>query len=218
MGESKWKQQELPYLTFVFTPKWTIITMTIISLLCLPLGIYFFIDNSKLSEFSFDYTQCLNAPNFETSSIDSNVQWIYSNTTNNCTIRFPITKTLQKVRFYIRLTNFYQNHRLYINSLNAGQLQGKVLQVSELRSDASKTSCSWLTFANCSKASGTFWSEGNGLSYQANNPDCMPPDAERDDLIKNAAEDAQYYPCGLVANSFFSGNLKFIHLKMKYRT
>lgn len=199
-------------MTFVFTPKWTIITMTIISLICLPLGIYFFIDNSKISEFSFDYTQCLNAKTFVASPSNQDVQWVYSNTTNNCTIRFPITKTLQKVRFYIRLSNFYQNHRLYINSLNAAQLSGSVMEISQLQSDSSKTSCSWLTYANCSKASKTFWSEGNGMSYAANNPDCMPPNEERDDVIKNAEENAQYYPCGLVANSFFSGNIKFIHV------
>jgi hypothetical protein len=179
--------------------------MTIISLVCLPLGIYFFINNSKLTEFKVDYTQCVNAPTFQASPLDSSVQWVYSNTTKNCTIRFPITNKLTKVRFYIRISNFYQNHRLYLTSLNAAQLQGQVVQVSELNSDSGKTSCAWTSFANCNRSSKLSWKTGNGLTFAENNPDCMPPEAERDAVIRNAADDAQYYPCGLVANSFFSG-------------
>jgi hypothetical protein len=179
--------------------------MVAISLLCLPLGIYFFVDNSRLTEFSFDYSQCINADTWTTSPLDSSVKWIYSNASRNCTIRFPINSKLSKVRFYIKLTNFFQNHRLYIASLNAPQLQGRIIQTSDLDSASAKTSCSWLAYANCDQAAKFKWDEGNGLTYAQNNPDCFPDAANRDEVIKNAALDAQYYPCGLVENSFFSG-------------
>ena len=206
MGKSNdWKQQHLPYLTFLLTPKWTIITMSIISLICLPLGIYFFIDNSRLSEFIVDYSNCVNSESWQNSSSNPDIQWKYFNSTKNCTIRFPITEKLQNVHLYIRLSNFYQNHRLYVTSLNAPQLQGTVMQASDLDSASSKTSCSWLTYANCETASKFTWSEGNGMTFAENNPDCMPQVGDRDAVIKNAASDAQYYPCGLVANSFFTG-------------
>jgi hypothetical protein len=55
------------------------------------------------------------------------------------------------------------------------------------------------------------------MSYAANNPDCMPPAANRSSIIQNANVQAQYYPCGLAANSMFSGILlRFKQSKMKF--
>lgn len=60
---------------------------------------------------------------------------------------------------YYKLTNYYQNNRLYAKSYSAEQLKGKALALAELA-----TSCD--------------------------------PLAGKDDM--------PYYPCGLIANSFFS--------------
>ena len=53
--------------------------------------------------------------------------------------------------------------------------------------------------ANCDTAS-KFKSE-NGISYDKDNEDCR---GTRGPLITAANVDAQYYPCGLIANSMFS--------------
>lgn len=48
---------------------------------------------------------------------------------------------------------------------------------------------------------------GNGMSMSNSNPDCMVSTVNRSAVINNASLKAQYYPCGLIANSFFSGKI-----------
>ena len=63
---------------------------------------------------------------------------------------------------YYKLTNFYQNNRLYVKSVSFKQLQGDALSRSQLAND------------------------------------CEP-------LVGPADLSKVYYPCGLIANSFFDG-------------
>ena len=218
MPSQDWKQNNLPSLTFVLTPKWTILCLTAICILFLPLGISFYVNNSgvcsfvltrfQINEIGMDYTNCAqNAPLAYTPSPTVNVDWKYSPATRNCTLKFNITNPLEStVYMYIRLSNFYQNHRLYLTSLNAPQLKGSVISTaSGLESASTETSCAWLTYANCDTASKFTWTSGNGMSFASSNPDCLPPIASRASVIQNANTQAQYYPCGLVANSMFSG-------------
>lgn len=77
-----------------------------------------------------------------------------------CELQFIVTEPMKgPVAVYYRLTNFYQNNRLYAKSRSADQLKGKALPAAELA-------------------------------------DCDP-------LIEDANKNV-YYPCGLVANSYFS--------------
>ena len=104
------------------------------------------------------------------------------------------------VFMYIALTEFYQNHRLYMKSHSTDQTGGKLFRTAkEITGE-----CSWLRFANCDTARsvGTWTGTGNMADM---NPDCRTPEGQRDPLIANAAADAQYFPCGLIANSVFSG-------------
>jgi len=64
---------------------------------------------------------------------------------------------------YYRLTNFFQNHRRYVKSVDEGQLQGQNLTAAQLEKDGS----------------------------------CIP--------LITAPNGKPYYPCGLIANSFFNG-------------
>lgn len=51
-----------------------------------------------------------------------------------CTIEFEIPNNLPPpVFFYYRLTNFYQNHRRYVKSVEERQLQGEAVSLSDLR-------------------------------------------------------------------------------------
>lgn len=50
-----------------------------------------------------------------------------------CILEFELPADLPKsVLFYYKLTNFYQNHRRYVKSLNTDQLKGTAVSVSEL--------------------------------------------------------------------------------------
>ena len=80
--------------------------------------------------------------------------------TSVCSLQFSIPDNLKPpVLLYYRLTNFYQNHRRYVKSLDSDQLKG----------DAKKN---------------------NSLGA------CNPLDTDHDGK--------PYYPCGLIANSFFN--------------
>lgn len=71
-------------------------------------------------------------------------KWAYINTTSPnlvgqdiptpiCTLQFTLPSELNPpVLFYYRLTNFYQNHRRYVKSLDEGQLSGRNRTKSQL--------------------------------------------------------------------------------------
>jgi hypothetical protein len=53
-----------------------------------------------------------------------------------CVIRFDIPYDLpHTVLLYYKLTNFFQNHRRYVKSLNTDQLNGKAKSADDLNSD-----------------------------------------------------------------------------------
>lgn len=61
----------------------------------------------------------------------NNVTW----NTRKCTIKFNLPVAMKKPVFvYYRLTNFYQNHRRYVKSLDAKQLSGVARTAAELKS------------------------------------------------------------------------------------
>ena len=54
--------------------------------------------------------------------------------TTICTLNFAIPQDLEPpVLFYYRLTNFYQNHRRYVKSLDTHQLRGDALSVPDIQ-------------------------------------------------------------------------------------
>lgn len=55
--------------------------------------------------------------------------------TSFCTLQFPIPNNIgPPVLFYYRLTNFYQNHRRYVKSLDSDQLKGTAVPASTIAS------------------------------------------------------------------------------------
>ena len=57
------------------------------------------------------------------------------NPTPICTLQFPIPNNIgPPVLLYYRLTNFYQNHRRYVKSLDTDQLKGDAVSVSTIKS------------------------------------------------------------------------------------
>ncbi|KAI8926781.1 CDC50/LEM3 family [Entophlyctis helioformis] len=196
----------------VFTP---ITVMTIcgaFAIVLLPIGAILFSANSQLNEVSMDYTECATtagptfaAPASTVSGVSSVSQWKYDTASKTCTMRFKVPTTLRsKVFMYVRIGNMYQNHRLYVKSLDSDQLAGKVYPSAQDFPTSLQTSCAFLQYGNCDVAAGVSWA-GNSLSHAASNPDCMAN--PRAIVIQNANSKAQYYPCGLIANSMFTDSI-----------
>lgn len=142
---------------------------------------------SQVQELVIDYTKCTQeAPNSTDflpvpskyissqfkNKTDLTIQWrqesinltfdTNTNTTQNCVVQFQIPEDMTPpVLFYYQLTNFYQNHRRYVQSFDANQLVAK-----------------------------------SGFDSGSVNSDCDPLETDTDGK--------PYYPCGLIANSWFN--------------
>lgn len=117
---------------------------------------YNFLTRLQVTEMTFDYTDCdsltpgaaaVELPNFnyQLRSKDAKIQYpapTYSfaqnssmdiSNQNQCTITFTVPADLQpSILLYYKLTNFFQNHRRYVKSLDANQLKGKYRSASQL--------------------------------------------------------------------------------------
>ncbi|KAI9356001.1 CDC50/LEM3 family [Zopfochytrium polystomum] len=103
--------------------------------------------------------------------------WTYDKTSLNCTITFNIDSDMSgPVYLYYRLTNFYQNHRRYVKSFDAKQL------VNQLGLSTPNANCDPLSTPFQVDLAATYPFLGS------NQP----------------ASNAQIYPCGLIANSYFT--------------
>lgn len=118
-------------------------------------------DEVQVTEMTFDYTDCdtltssssdspsfTNIPNFsyKLASSDSGKsfnppQYAFvqdlsnpnKSLQNQCIVQFDVAADLDaSVFLYYKLTNFYQNHRRYVQSLDTNQLKGQAVSVSTL--------------------------------------------------------------------------------------
>jgi len=80
-------------------------------------------DKAKVS-FTPQYAFLNNTGNSSVTDVSDKLQ---------CIIQFQVPSDLEpSVLFYYKLTNFYQNHRRYVKSLNSDQLKGKEVSASTL--------------------------------------------------------------------------------------
>ncbi len=97
---------------------------------------------------------------------------------NKCIITLDIEDEMEEpVYLYYELTNYYQNHRIYLNSRNQDQLAGEDLSKSDLDSCEPIVSNDDLDFSQIKH--------------------------DKENLAQLDKDDAAY-PCGLVAMSFFT--------------
>ncbi|KAG0224087.1 hypothetical protein BGW41_005247 [Actinomortierella wolfii] len=163
-ANTAFKQQRLKAWQPILTPRTVLPTLIIIGLIFAPLGGLLLkdpCDRVKVAEIDIDYTACnkagatfvqvpsdsysLNfpgsgsngdAPMYKSvSAVQQDEKANSSWPTTLCTIQFQVPQTMKKPVFvYYRLTNFYQNHRRYVKSLDAKQLSGVAQTPSELKS------------------------------------------------------------------------------------
>lgn len=200
-ADTAFKQQRLKAWQPILTPKTVLPTFFILGVLFGPIGGLLIWGSSLVSEMTFDYSQCENleasttngsydfvdVPKFSYRLKDSGLnpdkpRYALLNNTNNdtvtdvgaqlqCILEFDVPADLpSSVFLYYKLTNFYQNHRRYVKSLNSDQLKGSHVSLSSLEDS-----------------------------------DCKPLGARTVNGTKKSI-----YPCGLIANSFFNGQI-FLH-------
>lgn len=115
------------------TPRNVLPTLFGLSFVLIALGIALLLSSNSIVEFEIDYTNCISsATNTYTQPSDSSLfsgeisqfQWKKSNDNKKCFLQFTMKKDLSSGFFYYKLTNYYQNHRLYVKSLSLDQLKG----------------------------------------------------------------------------------------------
>ena len=164
LKNSKFKQQKLPGWRPVPT-----ITSTTIIFFCfggvfIVLGIIILIFSNKIEEVSYRYDEeCKNQLKEK----------------NECVITLDIKKKMEKkIMIYYQLNGFYQNHRRYVKSKSDDQLNGKNIQLAEMKDS------------------------------QDCDPAITNKDMNQHISItgKPLAPDDLAIPCGLIAKSYFNDN------------
>ncbi|CCM03829.1 uncharacterized protein FIBRA_05978 [Fibroporia radiculosa] len=162
-ANTAFKQQRLKAWQPILTPKTVLPTLFIIGIIFAPIGGLLVWGSGLVSEMTFDYTQCQNLPesssasdltfhnltnfSYKLKASDSNApfnppQYAFVNTSESngtfsaqCFIQFDVPIDLEpSVFLYYKLTNFYQNHRRYVNSYDSNQLKGQFVSASSLNS------------------------------------------------------------------------------------
>jgi hypothetical protein len=140
--DTSFHQQKMPAVQPIMSPRAVIPTLLILGIIFVPLGIIQLVVSNKTQEYVFDYTDCIRqAPSdafAKPSNVgDSAVDWEWKKEgTDKCQIRFKLEKEIAgPVFMYYRLTNFYQNNRLYSRSISYKQLAGKPQSFEKLRDD-----------------------------------------------------------------------------------
>lgn len=195
------RQQRLKAWQPILTPKTVLPLFFCVAIIFAPLGGVMLYASNTVKEIRIDYSHCetlatgslADIPaeyvtyHFESGKKPSNPpQWKLVNETDGHSvtssgIKIPVERTCHiqfevpsdmgpPVFMFYRLSNFYQNHRRYVQSFNENQINGKAETAAQLKSK----------------------------------DDCKP-------LIHNH-EGVPYYPCGLIANSFFNDTFSTLTL------
>ncbi|CED85237.1 Cell cycle control protein [Phaffia rhodozyma] len=152
------KQQRLKAWQPILTPRTVLPTLFIMGLIFAPIGGVLIWGSNKITEFTLDYTECdtqsstltdmpsskfsYSLASGHSSTSISNPQWSYTNSTTGnvwerqvCTLEFDVPYDLDpSVFLYYKLTNYYQNHRRYVQSVDTDQLHGSAQSASTLNS------------------------------------------------------------------------------------
>lgn len=152
--DTAFKQQRLKAWQPILTPKTVLPTFFLIGLVFAPIGAVLYYYASQVSEFTLDYTECfkqgselVDMPSSKysyqtvgTAEVPfSAPSWQFVDdpaapTGKACQILFTVPTTLQPtVLLYYKMTNYYQNHRRYVKSIDQQQLLGDVRSPKDLQ-------------------------------------------------------------------------------------
>ncbi|KAI8618555.1 ligand-effect modulator 3 family [Chytriomyces sp. MP71] len=182
-ANTAFKQQRLKAWQPILTPKTVLPAFFILGIVFVPIGIGLYIASNNVQQIIFDYTNCkTDSPNNVVAPIKA---WNYSASNRTCAITFTVPQDMNgPVFMYYRLTNFYQNHRRYVKSFDANQLANIGSSPTATSPPAPTSVCS-------------------PLSRPSDAPDGTYPWVPSNKFDANAI----IYPCGLIANSYFSDKI-----------
>ncbi|PYH77166.1 cell cycle control protein [Aspergillus uvarum CBS 121591] len=142
-ANTAFRQQRLKAWQPILTPKSVLPLFFVIGVIFAPIGGLLLWASSQVQEIVIDYSECATKASSQPTSISDRVktsfkssneqstptwQSLNKNGTTVCRLIFEIPDKLEPPVFmYYRLTNFYQNHRRYVKSLDIDQLKGKAV-------------------------------------------------------------------------------------------
>ncbi|OBA22033.1 Lem3/Cdc50 [Metschnikowia bicuspidata var. bicuspidata NRRL YB-4993] len=151
------RQQRLKAWQPILTPKTVIPLLFLVAAVFAPLGIALVYGTYNVQNLVVDYTHCgslagaeyapvpakYTAWHFRRHNTDPGLQWRVQNATDadgdavqTCVLQFDLPRALDApVYLYYKLTNFYQNHRLYVASYDTAQLGGAAVTAGALTLD-----------------------------------------------------------------------------------
>ncbi|KAK5951098.1 alkylphosphocholine resistance protein lem3 [Knufia fluminis] len=162
-ANTAFRQQRLKAWQPILTPKTVLPIFFAVGIIFAPIGGLLLWASATVQELSIDYTQCTSdatdtfqpiptshvESHFKSSNTTSRAQWRTENQTVTpllgvdqpntpvCTLQFTLPNDIgPPVYLYYRLTNFYQNHRRYVKSLQLDQLKGQFVDNSTIAGSA----------------------------------------------------------------------------------
>ncbi|GAA5964724.1 hypothetical protein JCM21900_003011 [Sporobolomyces salmonicolor] len=155
-ANTAFKQQRLKAWQPILTPATVLPTFFLVGIIFVPLGGVLLWGSNQVKEFTIDYTQCeFTAPNTTFAALASSDYSYRVNTAdpiaaptwqfthddaaanvsvqNLCRVQFQLPVKMEKPVFmYYKLTNYYQNHRRYVKSVDTNQLLGHAESASTI--------------------------------------------------------------------------------------
>lgn len=151
------RQQRLKAWQPILTPKTVIPLLFLLTAIFAPLGVAIVYYSYNVENLQLDYSKCTELHSSEYEKVPSKYtnwhfrhkntnpefQWKVVNSTDafgdleqTCFVQFNLPRDLKPpIYLYYRLTNFYQNHRKYVELFDLTQLQGSDVSAGSLSSN-----------------------------------------------------------------------------------
>lgn len=142
------RQQRLKSWQPVLTARVVLPLLLLVAVIFIPIGIGIFYTTYSVQLVQVDYSNCDSIATSTMSDIPNKkykhyfkgnkksvAQWSYDSSTSVCTIQFEVPEDISGNLFlYYKLTNFYQNHRKYVESYDWQQLRGHAVAYDDISS------------------------------------------------------------------------------------
>lgn len=142
------RQQRLKSWQPVLTAKLVLPLLLLIGVIFIPIGLGIFLTTFNVELVQINYSDCESIAGSELGDVPdkyynyhfkgskkSTALWSYDSDSKTCTVQFDIPADIKGNTFmYYKLTNFYQNHRKYVESYDWNQLRGNAVSWGDLSS------------------------------------------------------------------------------------